>query len=300
VTDEPLPSWRPGPTRDALLQLVDRAQDLPPEHRTAVFDNDGTLWCEKPAYIQLSFFLAELASAIEADAALADRVEYAALLGGDQATIDQLGLPRIALALAELFDGWAPDRFADHAATFVRTGTHPTLHCPFAEVVYQPMLELLGLLREAGFATFIVSGGGTEFVRAVSQELYGVPPEGVVGTLIGYDATREDGTPVVRRTASIHGDANEGMAKVLHIQQHLGRPPLFAAGNTAGDREMLEWAAGRPGGMGLLIHHDDADREFAYPGEAGTFTAGEAIVDTARSVGWTVASMRDDWARIFP
>ena len=163
------------------------------------------------------------------------------------------------------------------------------------------MLELLDALRAHGFATFIVSGGGTEFVRAVSQQLYGIPPEGVVGTLIEYEYLTVDGAPALRRTGNVSGDANEGPAKVLNIQQHLGRRPVLAAGNSAGDREMIEWAVAAPGpSLGLLIDHDDAEREFEYESVAGTFETTEAIVDVGRREGWTVVSMRDDWATVFP
>ena len=295
-----LPSWRPGPVLDEVTAFLAASDAWAPADRVAVFDNDGTLWCEKPAYFQLAFFLHELESAVAADATLAERPEYRALLSRDDAALNSLGLPRIALALAELCAGLTAEEFSDRSARFLLQEQHPTLGRPYGGAVYQPMLELLEALRARGFATFIVTGGGTEFVRAVSQQLYGVAPEGVVGTLIEYEYQTLDGAPALRRTGKVAGVANEGPAKVLHIQHHLGRRPVFAAGNSAGDREMIEWARAAPGpSLGLLVNHDDAEREFAYDSVAGTFETTERVVDVGRRQGWTVVSMREDWATIF-
>ena len=296
-----LPSWRPGPTRDAIVEFLGASSAIDPADRVAVFDNDGTLWCEKPAYPQLAFFLHELGAAVTANPALAERAEYAALLRRDDAAVAALGIGRVALALAELFEGIDPRAFSERSYQFIHQGAHPTLGRPFAGTVYQPMLELLDALRAHGFATFIVSGGGTEFVRAISSSLYGIAPEGVVGTLIGYEFRNEGGAPSLVRTASLTGEANEGAAKVVHIQQHLGRRPVFAAGNSVGDREMIEWATAASGPtLGLLVDHDDAEREFAYVSVAGTFESDENIVDIAQREGWAVASIRNDWAQVFP
>lgn len=294
-----LPSWRPGPARESITKFLAASEQIPPQRRVAVFDNDGTLWCEKPMYAQEAFFLEVLEERAATDPALRARPESAALLDRDAGAIAAFGLPRIALALADLFDGLDPAEFAERARRFMVTTAHPTLGRPWARLVYRPMLELLAELRQHGFATFVVTGGGTEFVRAVSDELYGVAPEGVVGTLIGYEY-RADGAALVR-TGRVHGDANEGAAKVVHIQQHLGRRPTFAAGNSAGDREMLEWTTGAPGPtLALVVDHDDADREFAYVSVPATFEATEGITDVARRSGWTVASMRRDWSTVFP
>jgi len=162
------------------------------------------------------------------------------------------------------------------------------------------MLELLDELRRRQFSTFLVTGAGTEFVRAVSQVLYGVAPEGVVGTLVGYEYVADAAGPRLVRTAQLTGAVNEGPDKVVHIQQHLGRRPVFAAGNSAGDREMIEWAIAAPHpSLGMLIDHDDAVREAAYASVAGTIDSAEPIVDVARREGWMVVSMRDDWSRVF-
>jgi len=296
-----LPSWRPGVVLDEVLAFLAASEEIAPPERVAVFDNDGTLWCEKPEIFQAEFFLHELRAAAAADPALAERPEYRALLDHDQAALAGFGLPRLAVALAELCAGLTAEEFSARSASFLLQRQHPTLGRPFGRAVYQPMLELLDALRVQRFATFIVSGGGTEFVRAISEQLYGVAPEGVVGTLIEYEYVTRDGAPALRRTGRISGDANEGPAKVLNIQQHLGRRPVFAAGNSAGDRDMIEWAIAVPGpSLGILIDHDDDKREFAYESVAATFATTEHIVDVGRREGWTVVSMRDDWTTIFP
>jgi len=296
-----LPSWRPGAVLEEVAAFLSASASLAPGDRVAVFDNDGTLWCEKPAYFQLEFFRRELEDAVVARPELAERTEYRALLGHDNAALAELGLPRIALALADLCAGLTAEEFSYRSARFLLEEHHPTLGRPFAQAVYQPMLELLAALRVHGFATFIVTGGGTEFVRAVSEQLYGVPPEGVVGTLIEYEYLALDGKPALRRTGNVSGGANEGPAKVLNIQQHLGRRPVFAAGNSAGDREMIEWALAQSGpSLGMLIDHDDGGREFAYESVAVTFDTAEQIVDVGRREGWTIVSMLNDWSDVFP
>jgi hypothetical protein len=296
-----LPSWRPGATRDALVGFFDAAHDIPPSDRVAVFDNDGTLWCEKPAYPQLSFYVHELADAAQRDADLASRPEYDALLRRDGARIAELGVPRIASALLELFVGLSPEEYSRRARRYFAEAAHPTLARPLRSTVYQPMLELINALRAHDFSVFIVSGGGVEFVRSISLDLYGVPPEGVVGSMIAYEQRTVDGAPALVRSATLDGPANEGIAKVHAIQQHLGRRPILAAGNSPGDREMIEWAVASTGPtLGLLIDHDDDVREMAYESVAGTFHSDERIVDVGRAAGWVVASMRHDWEAVFP
>ena len=298
---EILPSWRPGSTRQALLSFLDAAESVPTPERVACFDNDGTLWCERPRYIQLDFFLDALGRAIGEDASLRDRPEFAALLSEDHSAIAEIGLERIGLALAGLFEGLPPEVFTARARDYMTRATHPTLGLPLMSVVYEPMLELLDELRRRQFSVTIVTGGGTEFVRAVSDDLYGVAPEAVVGTLIEYEFTRgDDGTPWPHRTARILGDVNEGATKVTNIQTHLGRRPILAGGNSGGDREMLEWAcAGDGPGLGLLIDHDDDDREFRYASKAGTFEDPEPITDVAARLGWVTVSMARDWDVVF-
>jgi phosphoserine phosphatase len=300
MTDR-LPSWRPGPARDAILGFLDGIGEVPVDERVAYLDNDGTMWCEKPTYVQLDFFVDALRQRTERDPSLADRPEFAAVLSGDMAAIGEIGLAKVAGALAALFDGQTPEQFGAAVDEFFGRYRHRTLGAPVSGVVYQPMLELLGELRAHDFAVGIVTGGGTEFVRQVSRRLYGVEPGMVVGTLIGYEFGRDDaGRPVVRRTISQVGKANEGGAKLENIQSQVGRPPILAAGNSGGDREMLEWAqASSLGGLAVLVNHDDEEREFAYESEAATFKVDEPITTVGERLGWVVVSMRRDWETVF-
>ncbi|MCK0113583.1 haloacid dehalogenase-like hydrolase [Ornithinimicrobium sp. F0845] len=296
-----LPSWRPGTTRDALVSFLDQCRTVPVADRVAYFDNDGTLWCERPTYAQFDFYLDALRRRVADDTALGEREEFAALLSGDQGRVAALGLPRIALALAGLFEGQTPEEFAAEVRSFAATARHTTLGRPLRSMVYQPMLELMEALRDLDFTIGIVTGGGTEFVRAISEDFYGVPAELVVGTLVDYTFTRDpEGRPQLVRTAQLLGGVNEGEIKVSNIQTQLGRRPIFAAGNSAGDREMLEWAAsGRHPGFALLIDHDDAEREFAYVGEAVSLDGQEPITAVAGRQGWTTVSMSREWDPVF-
>ena len=301
-TSRPLPSWQDGKTRESVLRFLQDSESMPVGQRVAAFDNDGTLWCEKPSYIQLDFFIDALKSALAKDPSLAQRAEYAALLSGDRAAIGEIGLERIGFALGELFVGISPDEFTDRTREFMDRSHHHTLGVPLARTVYQPMLELLEELRNREFTIFIVTGGGTEFVRAISDDLYQVPANAVVGTLVDYEFSRtEDGRPQLLRVAGIQGSANEGAAKVANIQAHLGRRPILGVGNSGGDREMLEWAcAGGEPCLALLVDHDDATREFEYVGKAETFAEPELITEVAERLGWTVISMANDWITVFP
>jgi phosphoserine phosphatase len=297
-----LPSWRPGPTRDAVLAFLAAAEGLPVEARVAAFDNDGTLWCEKPTYVQFDFFEDALRRRAEADPGLRERPELAAVLALDMAAIGELGLERVALALAGLFAGMEPGTFTAEVRAFMARARHRTLGVPVAATRYQPMLELVAELERRDFTIYLVSGGGAEFLRALSMDLYGVAPEEVVGTQVRYEfARRADGRPALVRTAGVIGGANEGEAKVTNIQSQLGRRPILAAGNSAGDREMLEWAlAGDGPGLALLVDHDDQEREFAYQSVSGTLKEHEPIKGVGDRLGWTVISMARDWATVFP
>jgi phosphoserine phosphatase len=297
----PLPSWRPGPTRDAILSFLDGVDAVPVDERVSYLDNDGTMWCERPTYVQLDFFVDALHQRVAAEPALADRPEFAAVLAGDMAAIGEIGLDKVAGALAALFDGQTPDEFGAAVDDFLGRYRHRILGASLDGVIYQPMLELLDELRARQFTIGIVTGGGTEFVRQVSKRCYGVEPGMVVGTLIGYAFDRDDDSrPVLRRTISQVGSANEGGAKVAHIQSQVGRPPILAVGNSGGDREMLEWAqASRHGGLAILVNHDDEAREFAYESTAVTFQESEPITTTAERLHWVVVSMKDNWETVF-
>ena len=301
MSTTPLPSWRPGAARDAILGFLDDLDHVPVEERVAYVDNDGTMWCEKPTYVQLDFFVDALRTRVADDPRLGERPEFAAVLAGDMAAIGEIGLAQVAGALTALFDGHTPDEFATAVDSFLDRYRHPTLGTALAGVIYQPMLELLDELRARDFTVGIVTGGGSEFVRQVSTRCYGVEPGMVVGTLIGYAFARDDdGRPVVRRTTSQLGSANEGGAKVEHIQSQVGRPPILAVGNSGGDREMLEWAqASRHGGLAVLVDHDDAEREFAYRSMAVSIAEDEPITAVAERLGWVVVSMKDDWDTVF-
>jgi phosphoserine phosphatase len=295
-----LPSWRPGSTRTAIVDFLAAVADVAPEERVAMFDNDGTLWCERPTYPQFDFFVDRLVAAIGERPELAERAEYAAVLSGDPAAIDVLGLRRVGSALLELFEGQVPADYDGLVRAFFSRAQHRTLGRPLASAVYQPMLELLDALRECGVDTFIVSGGGVEFVRAISASLYGVPADRVVGTAIRYRYERHGDTPTLRRTAALDGEPNEGPAKIEALQRHIGRRPILAVGNSLGDRELLEYAQTSHPSLALLVNHDDADREFAYVSEASTIPDDEPITDIGRRQGWVVVSMRNDWSTVFP
>jgi phosphoserine phosphatase len=284
------------------LDFLDRAGDVPVEDRVTYLDNDGTMWCERPSYVQLDFFVDALKQRTQENPSLADRPEFAAVLSGDMAAVGEVGLARVAGALAALFDGETPEQFGAAVDEFLGRYRHRTLGVPVSGVIYEPMLELLDELRARDFTIGIVTGGGTEFVRRVSKRWYGVEPGMVVGTLIGYEFDRDDeGRPVVRRTAAQTSSANEGGAKVEHIHSQVGRAPLLAVGNSGGDREMLEWAQASPhAGLAVLIDHDDGGREFAYESKAASFDEEKPITDVAEELGWVVVSMRNDWATVFP
>lgn len=297
-----LPSWREGPTRSAILAFLDQVDGIPPAERVAVFDNDGTMMCEKPNYAQLEFMLDELRHAIAADPSLADREEFHALITGDRAAQAELGLERVAGALVSLFEGLTPEEFDVRVSRFFAEARHPERGVPIRQMRYRPMLELIDELRSREFDVYVVTGGGAEFVRMISPDFYGVKPEGVVGSQIDYQLDRDDdGSVRLLRTGHLIGaGANEGPAKPPNIQRILGRRPVVAGGNSAGDAEMLDYATSSDGpSLALLVNHDYADREYAYASEAASFASDESILETAARRGWTVASMRDDWSTVF-
>ena len=295
-----LPSWRNGTTRTELVGFLRDADQLPVEERVAVFDNDGTLWCEKPLYTQVDFFVQELRRAAASDKSLRVRPEYRAVLDNDQPAMAEMGLQRIAFSLVELCQGIGPEEFEDRVTRFFAAARHPDRGVPYSQMRYQPMLELIDELRAHSFSVYLVTGGGTEFVRAVCQSFYGVPQEGVVGSGVVYEVTRNGERPSLVRTTELLGEANEGGAKISNIQRQLGRRPILAGGNSPGDTAMLEYAAASDGpSLALVVHHDDGDREYAYESVAGTFTAGESLPETARRLGWAIASMKDDWDVVF-
>jgi phosphoglycolate phosphatase-like HAD superfamily hydrolase len=301
MAEDRLPSWHDGAARTALLDFLDAAEEIPPDQRVAVFDNDGTLWCEKPRYPQLDFLVWGLRQALVDRPELGSIPEYEAVLADDPVAIADMGLERVAVALLALFESIEPEAFDQRVRDFFVEARHPERGVPYEKLVYEPMLELLAALSGLGFRNCIVTGGGTEFVRVISQQLYGIDPERVVGSLVAYDLTRRDNRLVLLRTRQFRGEANEGATKIANIQAWLGRHPVFAAGNSPGDTEMLEYTNSLPGpSLALLVNHDDAEREYAYESQAGSYVAEEPVVATATRLGWTQVSMRDDWATVFP
>ena len=274
-----LASWNEGPARAAILDFIaDVTDSVPPTERVAVFDNDGTLWCERPAYTQAEFLFDEL--------------------GDPEARHKDLGA--IAHALLARHAGLTVDEFSAVVTRWFATARHPRFDVPFDALTYVPMLELVDALRANDFRVFIVTGGGVEFVRAVSERVYGVPPDDVVGSAVVVRFERRDGRVVLVREPKIFGSPNEGEPKPVNIQAHIGRRPILAAGNSAGDREMLEYAhTGERPSLCLVVNHDDAEREYAYAGASVTNPDADPLTDTAAAYGWTVVSMRDDWKQIF-
>ncbi|WP_442930867.1 HAD family hydrolase [Mycolicibacterium sp. 050232] len=295
-----LQSWNDGPTKSAIVDFVGRVtEQVAPEERVAVFDNDGTLWCEKPAYIQLDFLVRRLAEQAAADPDLAAKQPYTAAASGDLAWFgdavtkhyngDDSALKVLAGGILSAYAGLTVDEHADRIKAFFAEAQHPTLGRPYTTCGYLPMIELLRYLETNGFTNYIVSGGGRDFMRPVTTSMYGVPPERVIGSSVGLDFV--DGQ---LKTTATPEFLNDGPVKAVRIWGRVGRRPIFAAGNSNGDIQMLEYTAGGPGpSMGLLVRHDDPDREFDY-------TAGaEKALGLATEQGWAVASMRDDWTTVF-
>ena len=259
---------------------------VPPAERIATFDNDGTLWCEKPLYVQADFVLRKWKAMAASDPSLRERQPYKAVVEGDTVWLGSLldHIPEIIRGIGEAFGGITTDAFEQAVREFFDTATHPTLGVPYTEVAYRPMRDLLTFLEANGFRVFVCTGGGRDFVRVVSDELYGVPREQVIGSSTPVELSH--GRLV--RGAGVEQPVDDGPGKPVHIWARTGRVPLFAAGNSDGDIEMLAIAR-----FGLLVHHDDGEREFAY--DAGA----EQALAAASKHGWAVASMRDDFGTVF-
>ena len=297
-------SWSDGSAKSAIVDFVGRVTTdgpdfVAPEARVAVFDNDGTLWCEKPAYIQLDFLVRRLAEQAAADPALAAEQPYQAAAAGDLAWFgdavtkhyngDDSALKILAGGILSAYAGMSVEDHADQIRAFFAEAQHPTLGRPYTACGYLPMVELLRYLEANGFTNYIVSGGGRDFMRPVTTSMYGVPPERVIGSSVGLDFV--DGQ---LKTTATPEFLNDGPVKAVRIWGRVGRRPIFAAGNSNGDIEMLEYAcAGTGPSLGMLVRHDDAEREFDY-------TAGaDNALGLAAERGWAVASMRDDWTTVF-
>jgi hypothetical protein len=305
VAADPLPSWNDGAAKQALVNFVSRVTKegspdfVPVPERIATFDNDGTLWSEQPIYVQFAFALdrvRELApqhpewkTKEPFKSVLAGDVKKA-LAGGDKALVD------IVMAT---HTGMTSEEFAGIVGRWFATARHPKYGRPYTECVYQPMLEVLAYLRANAFKTFIVSGGGVDFMRVITEKVYGIPPEQVVGSQGKIKFELRDGQPVLSREHGI-GFVDDGPGKPVGIQNHIGRRPIAAFGNSDGDQQMLQWTmAGSGARLALLVHHTDGTREVAYD-RASHIGKLDKALDEARARGWVVASMKDDWKTIFP
>ncbi len=295
-----LDSWNDGPTKSAIVGFVGRVTaEVAPEDRVAVFDNDGTLWCEKPAYVQLDFLVRRLAEQAAENPALTDNPPYAAAASGDLSWFgdavtahyngDDSALKVLAGAIFSAYSGLTVEEHADRVRTFFAEAVHPTLNRPYTACGYRPMVELLQYLEGHGFTNYIASGGGRDFMRPVTTQMYGVPPERVIGSSVGLAFTDGD-----LRTTSTPEFLNDGPVKAVRIWGRVGRRPILAAGNSNGDIAMMQYATAGPGpSLALLLRHDDAEREFEYVAGA------EKSLDLAAENGWTVTSMRNDWTTVF-
>lgn len=303
--DDPLPSWNEGAVKGALLDFVRRVtteggpEFVPPAERIATFDNDGTLWCEQPLYVQALFCVDRVAAMVKADPALAEQPAVRAVLDRDLKALAKLGETGIADIVATTHAGMTPEVFDALVREWLATARHPRFGCRYDELTYLPMVELLAYLRGNGFKTFIVTGGGVEFVRAFAEEAYGIPPEQVVGSTIAmrYESAGEGAPRIVREPKITFVD--DGPGKPLGIQSRIGRRPIAAFGNSDGDFEMLRYTTSGPGArLGLIVHHTDEAREYAYDRDSKVGRLAHAL-DEAPARGWLVADMKRDWNRVF-
>jgi phosphoglycolate phosphatase-like HAD superfamily hydrolase len=302
---DPLPSWNDTAPKKAIVAFVERvskpgsADLVPPADRIAVFDNDGTLWAERPIYFQLQFALDQVKALAPKHPEWKTREPFNHLLAGDMDGFLAGGEKAVAAVLALSHAGMTTDEFAAAVRDWIATAKHPTTGRPYPRMTYQPMLELLDYLRANGFKTFIVSGGGVEFMRTFAEETYGIPPEQVIGSQGKLRYEVRDGQPTLVKLPDIQF-MDEGPGKPVGIQTFIGRRPIAAFGNSDGDREMLEWTtAGRGPRFGLLVHHTDDAREWAYDRDSHVGKLDKAW-DEAVAKGWTIVSMKDDWKTVFP
>ena len=300
-----LPSWNDGPAKRAIVAFVAKVTKegssdfVPPVERVATFDNDGTLWAEQPMYFQLLFALDRVKALAPRHPEWKDKEPFASLLKGDVKGALAGGERAMLEIVMATHAGMTTGEFEQVVRDWIATAKHPKTGRLYTEMVYQPMLELLAYLRANGFKTFIVSGGGIEFMRPWTERVYGVPPEHVVGSSIKTKYEVRDGKPLIVRLPEIDF-IDDKAGKPVGIHKFIGRRPIMAFGNSDGDFEMLEWTtSGAAPRFGLIVHHDDAVREWAYDREShiGRLKRG---LDEAPLRGWTIASMQRDWKRVFP
>ena len=300
---EPLASWKDGATRTAVMDFVEAVSDpesadfVPRAERIAVFDNDGTLWSEKPAYFQLFFALDRIRALAPLHPEWKETQPFKAALEGDTKTLAKGGHRAIAELIMASHAGNTTEEFAEIVEDWLETARHPRLDRPYTDLVFQPMLELLDYLRANGFSTWIVSGGGIEFMRPWAEEVYGIPPEQIVGSSIKTQFEIRDGEPVLVRLPEINF-IDDKAGKPVGINQHIGRRPIAAFGNSDGDLQMLQWTtAGAGRRLGVIIHHTDEEREWAYDKDSHVGRLDEALKQAERN-GWVVVDMESDWSRV--
>lgn len=307
ANDDPLPAWKAGPAKAAIIAFVRQTTTegsphfIPVAERIAVFDNDGTLWTENPVPIQLAYVLDTLRNDREKRPEQADDVFVKAALAGDVAALLADNMRGLLHIIGLTHAGMTTDEFAASVREWLKTARHPRFHRPYDQCVYQPMLELLAYLRANGFKTYIVSGGGADFMRVFAERVYGIPPEQVIGTTSRTRYELRDGRPTLIKTME-HLRIDDKDGKPVGIHQFIGRRPVAAFGNSDGDQAMLEYTTlGNPRpSFGLIVHHTDADREYAYdahPSSSGKLV--EALAEAPQR-GWIVVDMKRDWTSLFP
>ena len=308
---DPLPSWNEGPTKQIIIEFVKATTDqsspkfVPSEERIATFDQDGTLWVEHPMYTQVTYCLERVPALVEKKPELKNREPFKTVLSGNREAIAKLSQDDLMKILAATLTGMSVDDFNAEAKKWIAEAKDPRWKRPYTELTYQPMKEVMEYLRANGYKTYIVTGGGQDFVRVYAEQTYGIPPEQVVGTAggtkYGYDKA---GKPFLTKEPKLLlNDNNAGKPEGIHLM--IGRRPSVAFGNSTGDRQMLEYTkAGDGARLAMLVLHDDAEREYAYgPAQGlpdtkvGTFT--QALYDEAKKNGWTIISMKNDWKVIF-
>ena len=302
---DPLPSWNEGPAKARIVAFVRAVTEqggkdyVPPAERIATFDNDGTLWAEQPMYFQLLFALDRVKALAPQHPEWKTKEPFASLLRGDVSKALAGGDKAIAEIVMATHAGMTTEEFEKVVADWIATAKHPKTGRLYTEMVYRPMLEVLAYLRANGFKTFIVSGGGIEFMRPWTEKVYGVPPEQVVGSSIKTKFEMRGDKPVLVRLPAIDF-VDDKAGKPVGINSHIGRRPVAAFGNSDGDRQMLEWTQGGGGArLMMLVHHDDAAREWAYGPKSKIGTFSDSLMAEAEKQGWTVISMKNDWKRIF-
>lgn len=302
---DPLPSWNDGPSKQAIVRFVTdttrqgSSDFIEPDERIAVFDNDGTLWSEQPAYFQALFALDRVKALAPQHPEWKDRPPFKAVLEGDMQALMASGEKGVLEIIAATHAGMTTEEFSESVRSWIATARHPRTKRPYDEMIYQPMLEVLTYLRSNGFKTYIVSGGGVEFMRPWASKAYGIPPEQIIGSAGKVRYEIRNGKPVLLKLAEIDFiDDKEG--KPANINKIIGRVPVFAFGNSDGDKQMLEWTAAGAGARFMgIVHHTDGKREWAYDRKSHIGTLDKAW-DEAAQKGWTLVDMQKEWKVIYP